>query len=95
MAVGRVAVAGFLEAAEELAAEQVALGMRVELDEESRKLGADGEVAHREAVCGEFVAQLVEPFGLGVVVDTIERGEAVGAGELGDGLVGREHEFFD
>ncbi len=95
MAVGRGAVGGLAQAAEELGAQGVALRVVGQNLEQADELLALGEVGDADAVGGELLAELVEFVGVGVVVHAVERGEFFAFGEAGEGLVGGEHELLD
>ena len=93
--VGRVAVNGFLQAAQELGPKGVALGMLGQNLQELGDFFAVRKVAHDDFERAEEFTEFAEPFGVGIVVNAVERGEFLQARQAGHGLVGGEHELFD
>ena len=93
--VGRVAIDRFLQAAQQLGAKGIALGMLGQNLQELGDLFALRKVAHDDFERAEQFAEFAEPLGVGIVVNAVERGEFLKAREAGHGLVGGEHELFD
>lgn len=71
MPVGRGAVGGLFEAAEQLGAQGVALRMGPERDQQLHQLGAHGEVADLDAERGQQGAVFLQFLDVGLVVDAI------------------------
>ena len=72
VAVGRGAVGGLFQTAQELGAQRVALGVRREDDEQFDDFGAHAEVADGNVERVEQAAKLLEFFGIGFVVNAVE-----------------------
>ena len=95
MAIGLDLVRGAFEALEKSELESVLLGQAANLCQEPLDLDAIRQVAGLQAVAeGEF-AEFLEPFGIGVGVDTVDRWEEPVLDLAGDDFVRREHEFLD
>ena len=95
VAVGRRAVAGLLEGAQQLDADRVAVLAVLEAGEQLHHLRAVGQVADLDAVAGELLAQGGELLGVGIVVDAVDMRDRTLVEGRRHALVGEEHELLD
>jgi hypothetical protein len=63
--------------------------------EEFLDFGALAEVAARDVMAEDFIAELLEALGIGLFVHAVDGGLASLNEMGGDGFVGQKHEFFD
>ena len=95
MPVGRGAVAGLLERAQQLDADRITVLAGLQVPQQLDHLGPVREVAHLEAVGRELLPQGAELLGVRLVVHARHVGHGGLVEGLGHALVGHEHELLD
>lgn len=88
-------VTGAFEGAQEMEFKDVMFGGGVQFAEQFLDFVADGGVAHGQAVGENHVAEGLEFFRFGILMDPVEGGDAALGGACGHVFVGQEHAFLN